>query len=235
VNGHRTAAPVRIAALELAARAARVLHPRAPVPGEPWLVETRVGIKYVGRGFDSREFARFVVHTVAPAPESFSWDDLLLPPDLLRDEFTHCGQSITRSPHIGFMREIQDGRAGGGSEYVRLCAKGTLDARRAFALDAAAFARVFRARCDELAARGVVHVHVFGARRLREREVYVIADGKHRAAQAALGGDVRCLRLHVVADDVLAQPFFRKIYGAVLSAGASYSVNRDMVKLLRHE
>jgi hypothetical protein len=236
VNAHDTDAPFKIVALELAARAARVLHPGGPVPGEPWLVRTAVGIKYIGRGFDSRQFARYVVRTLAPAPGSFSWDDLRLSPDLLRDEFTHCGAPITQSPHLRFMREVRDGRADADSEYVRLCASGTLDARRGFAADPAVLVRQFHARADELAGRREADVHVFTPRKYEGREVYVIADGKHRAALAALSGDVSRLRLHVVSDEVLAHDFFRRIYGAVMVASEkSYSVNQQMVKLLRHE
>jgi hypothetical protein len=236
VTVHDTVATaLRIGALEFAAKAARVLRPRAPVAGEPWLVRTPVGIKYVGRGFDSGQFERYAPRTTAP-PDSFSWDDLLLPPDLLRDEFTHCGEPITHSPHFRLMQEMREGRPDAGSEYIRLCASGTLDARRAFAVDVAALSREFRAREEAFAARGETDVYVFGARRRGGRDVYVIADGKHRAAQAALSGDLRALRLRVVSDDVLAHPFFRKIYDAVMAGSdESFSANRRMVRLLRHE
>jgi hypothetical protein len=231
-----TSPSMKIAALELVARAARRLHPGSPVPGEPWLVQTGAGIKYIGRGFDSRHFDRYVVRTVERVPDAFSWDDLLISPDLLRDPFTHTGKPITRSPHFRLMQEIRDGRLGPDSEYIGLCAAGTLDARRGFAADPTALTRQFHGRAKELAARGEAAIHVFGPRQHEGREVYVIADGKHRAAQAALSMDTACLRLQVLADEVLAHPVFRKAYGAVMAGEASsFSINQKMVKLLRYE
>jgi hypothetical protein len=225
---------LRVAALELAAKAAWKLHPGSPAPGEPWLVHTRAGIKYVGRGFHSSQFDKYVMRTLDGLPSEFAWDDLVLPPDLLRDEYTHAGEPITRSPHFRLMQELRDNVPGKASEYARLCRTGTLDARRGFAVDIDDLASKFRERAREVARNGEVDVRVFPPCRLADRDVYMIADGKHRAALAAVFGDTRPLRLSIISDDVLAHPFFRKIYDAVMAAPKKrFAVNQRMVEILR--
>lgn len=225
---------IRVAALELAAKAAWKLHPGSPAPGEPWLVHTRAGIKYVGRSFDSSQFQRYVMRTLDGLPSGFAWEDLVLPPDLLRDEYTHAGSPITHSPHFRLMQELRDNVPGKGAAYARLCRAGTLDARRGFDVDIDALSATFRDRAAAIARSGEIDVVVFPPRRLENRDVYVIADGKHRAALGAVIGDTRPLRLHIVSEDVLAHSFFRKTYDAVMSASKKrFAVNQRMVELLR--
>ncbi len=225
---------IRVAALELAAKAAWKLHPGSPAPGEPWLVHTRAGIKYVGRGFDSSQFDKYVMRTLKGIPAEFAWENLVLPPDLLRDEYTHAGEPITRSPHFRLMQELRDNAPEKGAAYVGLCRSGTLDARRGFNVGVDVLAARFRERAAEVARSGEIDVLVFPPHRLANRDVYVIADGKHRAALAAVFGDTRPLRLQIVSQDVLAHPFFRKVYDAVMAApGKHFGANQRMVEMLR--
>jgi hypothetical protein len=203
---------------------------RTALTGKLVAYETSVGLKYRGARFDSRLFSEHVVDALplSGCPGGFS--RLLMPPDLLRNQFTLCGKPIIESPHFGLMQAIEAGTLAEDVEYARRMRKGTLDARPPARTRLERLAESYRQCKDDLAANHVLEILVI--RMIwRGESAYVIADGKHRAAVAAALNKPESVSLQVISRDFALHPFFEFLYGRVLDLkSADYTINQDMIK-----
>ena len=203
---------------------------RTALTGKLAVYETSVGLKYRGAHFDSRLFAEHVVDALPLSDCPGGLSRLLMPPDLLRNQFTMCGTPVTESPHFGLMQAIESGTLTESVDYVRRMRKGMLDARPPAETPLERLAGSYQQRKDGLAASHVFEIFVIRMT-WRGEPSYVIADGKHRAAVAAALNRPESLFLHVISRDFAERPFFQFVYGRVLDTKSpDYTINQDMIK-----
>lgn len=202
---------------------------------KPRLFQTDVGVKYRSGGFDSKRFSEYVIHDIPFVSAGISFSDLLMPPDLLRDRYTICGQSVLRSPHYHLIEEIVSKTLTPNSEYVARCRMGTLDARLPADLSLEFLMQKYQAQRAELDGGEMAMVFVVEAT-LKGKTSYIIVDGKHRAALVAVDQRPESLLLRVVSNEFARDPFFRKVYSYTLRMDpAEYSINQEMIKVLQNE
>lgn len=197
------------------------------------LFETRVGVKYKNSDFRSDYFGRYSPQTVDFSAAHLSWDDLLLPPDLLKNPFTNCGKTVLASPHFELMVALQRGAA--PLAYMKRVRAGTLDGRLPGYADAAFLKRQYQKRLAALARNGRVSVWVTPIV-WRGQPKYMIVDGKHRAALVAQLNRPEALRLQVITHGFAQDPFFQTIYSFVQSLKPDdYSINQEMIQAVLYE
>ncbi|MCG2659189.1 MAG: hypothetical protein L6437_02955 [Kiritimatiellae bacterium] len=202
---------------------------------KPRIFQTETGVKYRFSGFDSDRFSEYVIHEIPFVSAGISFSDLLAPPDLLRDRYTTCGQSVLRSPYYQLINEIFSGTLKPNSEYLTRCRKGTLDARLPSDPSLEFLMQKFQMQQAALLSGKVITIFVVKAT-LRGNSAYVIADGKHRAALVAAYNRPESLLMRVISTDFVRDSFFSKVYSYTLRMDpAEYSINQGMIKVLQNE
>lgn len=196
--------------------------------------ETEVGVKYQLGRFDSIRFRDHVVEEISFGATDLASSDLLLGPDYLRNCHTLCGRTILRSPHYALIAEIEEGRLTATSEYMQRCRTGTIDARAGHHPTLKFLMQKHRLRKDELFADQRMEIYV-SVVTFRGKPVYVIADGKHRAALAAYYNRMESVHLRVISNEVFQVPFFRRMDIFTLTCSSQeYSVNQEMIEARRN-
>lgn len=202
----------------------------------PSLYETDVGVKYRHAYFDSARFSEYIEDEFVLGSLDLPFSDFLMPPDLLRNAYTNCGKSILESPHYQLMNELESGTfSEAGSNYLRRSKSGTLDARSPVNVDPKFIREKFKMRKEELLRGGYLTVTVFRLC-LKQRSRYVIADGKHRIAMAALLSCPQQLLLRRISRRFSDDPFFHRIYSFILTLEPNdYSINQQIIKAILNE
>lgn len=197
--------------------------------------ETSVGVKYQNGRFDSSRFDEYVTHDIPYESAEIRFADLVLPPDLLRNRYTLCGKSILDSPHYHLIDAIARGRLTSEHEYLTRVMMGTLDARLPKKTTVEFLLHKFQARQAELLRGDTVTIYVIKMT-FQDRPVYVIADGKHRAAMVAYFNFPELLHLRVISGDFAKEPFFSNVYSYTLNMNQTeYSINQEMIKACQNE
>jgi hypothetical protein len=202
---------------------------------EPRVFQTEAGVKYRLPGFDSDRFKDYLVREVPFTETGASFSELLLPPDLLRNRYTTSGQSILCSPHNHLFKQIIANALTEENDYLLRTRKGTLDARLPFSPSLPYMMQRFNLQREALFSKKSIVVHVVKSL-WQNKPVYVIFDGKHRAALAAAFERPESLLLRVIANDVIMDPFFRRVYAYTLRRDpVEYSINQEMIRALQNE
>lgn len=199
----------------------------------PPVFQTTVGVKYHFIRFDSNRFSEYVIQTIPFVTADISFSDLVMPPDLLQNRYTLCGQSVTRSPHYRLIEEICMGVLTLDSEYIMRSKTGTLDARLPTNPTLEFLIHKCQTRQAEMFSGKTMTIFVTKVT-LRDKLAYVIADGKHRAALAAYHNKPESLLMQVISKEFVRDRFFSKVYSHTLNMDpAEYSINQEMIKMLK--
>ena len=198
--------------------------------------ETEVGIKYRYGRFDSDKFNQFLIGEKAfGESSSVTFLNLLLPPDLLKNQYTLCGKALLYSPHLQFMKAMGDGVSDMENEYVLRYQRGTLDARLPEKFDMERMVQKYRERRNELKKVGAFTVYVVEVW-LKNEPGYVILDGKHRAAMIASLECSELLRVCLVSKIYANDFFFKEIYTYCLNSDpGEYYINQQVIKAITNE
>ncbi|MDH7482327.1 MAG: hypothetical protein QHH26_10200 [Armatimonadota bacterium] len=204
-------------------------------PGRICVFETEAGLKCLFGRFSSNRLDEYVEDEMPLKSAFVDSSDLLLSADFLRDRYTLCGVSLLQSPHFSLMQQMASGTLTQDSDYVLRCKSGTLDSRLPFDPDLEQLRHCFQLRLGELNENKPFYIYV---RRIifKEKPVYLIADGKHKAALATYFNRTDCLYLRFVSSKVNQEPFFRQIYDRILSLDPQeYSINQNFIRAIRDE
>ena len=208
------------------------------IPGnrsELKVFETEVGVKYKNGAFNSAHFDRYVIRKISLTSLSVSFSSLLLPPDLLRNQNTLCGVRLPHSPHFHLMAAIESSKSIRESEYLQRCQRGTIDARLPAKRNLNSLVRRYHIQRAELCETGTSTISVIQVSWHGE-PVYVIADGKHRAALAACLNRPESICLQLLSADFAQDAFFQTVYSFVLNLDAhDYSINQQMIRTILGE
>lgn len=195
----------------------------------PWVYETATGFKYWGTGYYSHLFAHHVKQSIEFERTKIEFDDLLLPPDGLKNSYSNAGVGITQSPHFHLMDDLERAEKPHNIKYIQLCNLGLLDNRRPFQISYDYLNQTFVARKAMLEAGTRFDVVVFQLKDGSGKAV--IADGKHRAALAAYTQSRDALCLKIISVNPFKELFFRRYYQALLKANPKdYSHNQNLIK-----
>ena len=202
---------------------------------KPRLFQTAVGVKYRSIGFDSKRFEEYVIRDMPFAASGISFSDLLMPPDLLRNRYTVCGQSVFQSPHYHLIEQIVAGKLKPDSDYLNRRRTGTLDARLPADLPLEFLMRKYQLRWADMDRGAAVSIFAVEAK-VMNKTAYIIVDGKHRAALIAVYQRPESLLLRVISSQFVRDPFFHKVYSYMLKMDpAEFSINQGMIRVLRNE
>ena len=164
--------------------------------------------------------------TVLPVAELF------LGVDGLKDAYTHCGKTISESPHAELITRIIKGNTLGKSEYVRLERIGALDGRDTFWRPVSYHEKITRSRIEEARNPSAteekpISVYEVGGK-------YYIADGKHRAALYSLLGraTVNC-RVRPLGAATL--DYMRQIAEIMKQKPEKYTINLALISAILNE
>lgn len=207
---------------------------RGFVPQKDLLVfESEVGIKYRYGRFNSHQFSEYVLQDLPFSQANITFADLVMPPDLLRNQHTHCSKPILQSPHYQLIKELAQETLTPNSVYITLAASGTLDARLPQSAKLSYLYNTFQTRQTELWQGKTLVIYVTPII-LHEKLVYVIADGKHRAALCAYYKRPESLFLRVISNEFVKDPFFNEVYSYTLKmTPTEYSINQEMIKMIK--
>ena len=222
-----------------------ILHQLGSAPRRFWdrlnspfglnIFETSVGVKYKYGRFDSSQFRNCVIRTTRFLSLNITFDDLIMPPDLLRNRYTLCGASILHSPHYKLIKDISVGVLTRDSEYLFRCRSGTLDARLPTNPEPGVLMQECQLRRQDLLERQVMKVYVLEVP-LGGKPKYMIVDGKHSAALIAYDNRPECLQLEFVSNEFVQEPFFLQVYSYTLGLDSrEYSINQEMIKSIQNE
>ena len=197
--------------------------------------ETEVGVKYKHGTYNSVKFNDYIT-TILPIIDTCpSFDCLILNPDLLRNKFTLCGIPITMSPHFRLMEEIETGDLTPESEYISRCRKGTIDARAPFNPDTNNLIKKHQYQKDKLKKNGSFTISVIKVR-FNDKNQFVIADGKHRAALILYLNRPEDLYLNILSNEFVKDHFFTEIFSYILKLDQEeYYINQSMIRAILHE
>jgi hypothetical protein len=175
-----------------------------------------------------------VIQEIPFTATNLDFSSLVMPPDLLRNRYTLCGNMVLQSPHYRLIEELAHGTLTFDSEYITRATLGTLDARVPGKPALEYLASKHQLRREELFSDKRIEIFVTEVV-IKEKRVYVIADGKHRAALVAYYNRPESLHLRVISNEFCQDPFFRSVYGFMLSKDPQgYSINQEMIKALQN-
>lgn len=199
--------------------------------------ETSVGVKYKNGWYDSNRFDDYTVDEIPFLSSGCSFDNLLLPPDLLRNEHTSCGKSILQSPHYSLMSAIESHSSLHDCDYIKRASAGTLDGRLPSNPSLKLLVDYYQTRKTELTLSNTFVVMVLSlANTNYGGSNYMLVDGKHRAVLAAYLDKPHLLCLRLVSAKFAEDPFFQSIYSYVLQMDTKlYSVNQKMIRAILNE
>ncbi len=202
---------------------------------KPKVFETDVGVKYKYINFNSNHFAKYTIGKPFSLPSYMSFSDFVMPPDLLRNEHTFCGQSILKSPHFHLMKTLAENKQIEHTAYVLKAQNGMLDARLPNNCNVDFLKKRYLQRIENLQIEGFLTVFVIEIPS-KKRNTYVIADGKHRLALLACLNYPQLLRIQLLSNKFTEEPFFQKIYSYMLNLNSEhYSINQKMIKAILYE
>ena len=201
----------------------------------PWVYETEVGFKYRGTGYHSHLFDIHTKYAIEMERTGLQFDDLLIPPDGLKNQHSSSGISISHSPHFYLMKGLECNEARWVVRYIELCNLGLLDNRRPFQIDMNYLKATFIERKALLKAN--IRFDVFVYKLSDKGDKFIIADGKHRAAFAAFNRSRHSLYLKFITNQPFKEVFFRRYYRKILNGNpVDYSRNHNIIdRMLLHE
>lgn len=195
--------------------------------------ETQVGVKYRFIRFNSNRFGEHIIQTVPFLSANISFSDLVMPPDLLKNAYTQCGQPLTQSAHYKLIEEICTETLTLNSEYIVRSKMGTLDARLPTNPSLEALTHKCQTRQSELFGGKLMKIFVIKVM-LKDKPAYVIADGKHRATLVAYHNQPQSLLLQIISAGFIRDHFFNQIYSYTLNMNPiEYSRNQEMIKQMK--
>lgn len=146
---------------------------------------TKIGIKQLNMGLLTRS-GRYVGSEI-----ELSADQLFLGPDFMIDDYTLLDMPLTQSPHVQFMKDIENGKDPSMSLYFQLYRDGMLDWR--YPQSPVCNRKIYEEKYAK--SRLAVENHEYDrviVYKVDER--YYVYDGKHRAAMCAcLSKPIKCL------------------------------------------
>lgn len=194
--------------------------------------ETKVGIKSVGNIFDSTVFARYCTRGVCLENSGLTFEDLLLPPDGLKDCYSFSGRSILDSPHIQLIHDLVESKPSSEIAYLQYARAGILDNRRKIKLSDVQLRNYFQKRMAQVEANKRFDVFVYQP--LPQSNKLIIVDGKHRVALAACLDRPELLQLNYVTVEPFRHPYFETFYQVILRAPSTeYAINQQVISLIR--
>jgi len=198
------------------------------------IFKTPVGIKYKFSYFRSEQLSRYIEDEFAFTEAELTFADLLLSPDLLKNDYTLCGQAITTSPHYRLMEEIGAGTLTLKSDYAQRQQTGTLDARQPHPADLTNLSQKYAAQKEKLIQNGIINICAVPVN--LHKTQYVILDGKHRAALVAQLHQPHALRISRLSKAFVREAFFHQLYAYTLRQTPSvYSSNQNLIRAIYNE
>jgi hypothetical protein len=188
-----------------------------------WVVETRHGLKGLPM-YDSADLEAFVVETRPFAEMNCSFEDFVICPDFLRNDFTLVGLPITESPHYSLIEAIAEGADLAKTEYVVRRQTGTLDIRTGSHVDLSLLEAWGKTSLQRIRRGERNSVKVF---RLTGdgKETLVVGDGKHTLATAAFCGQTETLHIAMMDFGVYRDQFFARHFSQARKRRERYSRN----------
>ena len=199
------------------------------------IFETEVGVKYKHGTYNSISFNDNIT-TILPFIDTCpSFDCLILNPDLLRNKYSLCGTPISMSPHFRLMEDLENGWLTPESEYISRCKKGIIDARIPFSPDINNLINKHQYQKDKLSINGSLTISVIKVR-FNDKNQFVIADGKHRAALIVYLNRPEDLILNLLSNEFVEDYFFTELFAYILKLNQEeYSINQSMIRAILHE
>lgn len=195
----------------------------------PFVFETHVGVKYIYGLVNSVEFDEYVIREEPFATSSITFSDLIFPPDLLCNYYTLCGTVLDQSPHFRLMDAYFSGRELADTDYMFRCHKGTLDVRLPIYPQMGQLMQKMQLRREEILKGLQAPIYLMNIR-WQDRSMYIVLDGKHRAAMATYLNHPGYLCVRTVSNAFVQHPYFHKNYSYVLRLNSQkYSINQEMI------
>jgi hypothetical protein len=189
--------------------------------------ETAVGIKRRKIRFNSEKFPDFVIRQEKfDLNADYGLEDFILPPDGLKNKYTWTGTSIGSSPHIHLMKDIDNGKIN-VSNYIKLSEKGILDSRSPKEVNVDRLLEKYEEKKTYLDNGNVFDIYVLPA---KQKNKFIISDGKHRLALAVYHNKFSQIRLNYIDNKVFENKYHQKFYSNILKRSDSkYSINKEIV------
>jgi len=142
------------------------------------LITTRVGIKPVNQILKSDYLNLHIISV--KSFDDVRFDQLIAPPDFLKDEYTILGKKITEWPHYQLIRYLDKNLPLSECDYVKRRQSGTLDFRKKMDISFDELRRVFNKRLDSIKNNKIFSVKIY----LSYDNFYTVTDGKHALSMA---------------------------------------------------
>ena len=169
------------------------------------LIETKVGIKPVNQILTSDYFNDLIIKV----SENIKIDQVVAPPDFLKDSHTTIGKKVADWPHYRLMECLDKGLPLDKCDYVKRCENGTLDFRKKEKVYEGWLNSNYEKRLKEISENKTFIIKVFNI----YDNIYMVADGKHRLAVAEYF-DYQNLRFEIIQNglfDTYSRWKFKKI------------------------
>jgi hypothetical protein len=196
--------------------------------------ETSVGIKYKIPNIKYAPFVDHIIEKIKYTDICLAFNNFLLSPDLLKDKYTVCGKSILDSPHYLLFKEIENHSIADDSDYINRVRNGTLDARMARSISTEELLRKYEKRKSSLLDANEIEIMVIEIKEDNEKK-YVILDGKHRLAFAALYNMQEAISLLLISNEYTKNAIVNRLYRYVVDSDSkNYAINQQMIELITH-
>jgi hypothetical protein len=192
-------------------------------------VETKCGIKYLGKGFSSDQFRKYVTDKIPFSEFTHSLDEFVINPDFLTDEYTLTGSFLRDSPHYYLVESLALGNEFAETDYSNRVRRGTLDLRKGEPARPGRLMGSYLERLQEVQSRIPTEIVIILGERNGSR-FPIVVDGKHRLAMASYLNKGDHLQFSIIRPDVYADPLFFSLYELAKKNGLQYSKNLSFLE-----
>lgn len=157
------------------------------------VIKTKVGVKPINQILKSSYFEDIIIEV----NNALKFEQIIAPPDFLKDKYTIIGKSIEKWPHYELVRYLDNNLSLDNCDYIARCRNGTLDFRKRKKISIKYLKKCYREKLNAIKSNKTISISVC----LAYDNTYIIADGKHSVAMA-LYFNYRNLRFNVLQNPI---------------------------------
>lgn len=183
------------------------------------LLETKVGIKPINQIITSDYFNEKIIKI----SEDIKINQIIAPPDFLKDRYTTIGKNINQWPHYKLIECLDKKLPLDACDYVKRYNNGTLDFRKKAKIFKEWLNTNYQKKLNEMKDGKTFLIKVFNI----YDDIYIVADGKHRIAVAAYF-NYQNLKFEIIQNTIF-DTYFRWIFKKIENK-KSYTKHKELFR-----